>query len=516
MNASPVYQIYQWLSDMNTWWLNTHIDGGWVMWGSMGIVAVLVLSLLPLRMGVYRPSARVSRSVPLRSVSPTASRSVSPYHAFLRQFFWTIVAGAVGWAIAWLLSDVIVAFGVSLGRKITLRVALGSALIGFALVSVRIHRSWRRVLAVLLVPAAILLSALQINAVYGQYPTVRTLLGVEHFERASSFPVANSSLTDYLSSSSSVPSRGRINSVDIPATTSHFQARTAVVYLPPAVLGKKVPDMPVLLVLSGQPGNPDTFFTAGQIGALADAYAKTHHGLAPVIVSPDQLGARFHNTLCANTRPYGNAETYLTQDVIRWIESTLPVTKDHTKWGLAGFSQGGTCSVQLGPTYPQLFSHIIDVSGELSPNAGSESTMIQDYFGGDKAVYEAHIPQNAFAKYASSSFASTEIPQHTIILAAGELDPLAQRNEVAISRFAEKAGWSVSSVLAKKSGHDWQTVRAVMRYGLDIFGYETGLSSSVEAKLGGQILNKPKLSDYPDLQPLPGAAQTQNPQKEVR
>ena len=110
---------------------------------------------------------------------------------------------------------------------------------------------------------------------------------------------------------------GKVYSVDISNTASGFRARTAAVYMPPAALSDTPPELPVLVMLAGQPGNPDRVFSASGIAAILDQYAKAHHGLAPIVISPDQNGDNTVNSLCADTTKVGRAETYLTVDVPR-------------------------------------------------------------------------------------------------------------------------------------------------------------------------------------------------------
>lgn len=454
------------------WFINTYIDRGWVMWTVAALTIIPLILTLPVGWK-HRKNVKPIRRWKNQGKNKGGERTYTWYWVLLAQIGVTLLGFAVGWWIVWLLSDVYVAFGVGLGRKVFIRVALGVAAVGYALVSVRVHSGWRKKIAIFMIPMAMLFSGLQVNAAYGQYPTVREVLGIEHFAEASSFPRATVTVEQYLQSVKSggitVGEHGKINSVHIPATKSGFRARAAVVYLPPAALTKDVPELPVLVILSGQPGNPDTFFTAGGMGRIADNYAKTHNGLAPVIISPDHLGNRFHNTLCADTQVYGKTETYLMDDVMPWIENNLPVTQNHKDWGIAGFSQGGTCTVQLAPTYPNVFHFVIDVAGERGPHAGSEENMINRFFGGNKSAYEAHLPVNTFSRHAPSD--------QTIIFGAGELDTIGQGNSVEVSTYAVRAGWKVQSVLVPDAGHDWEAVRGVMEYGLSEFGYDTGLGA---------------------------------------
>ncbi|WP_347012559.1 alpha/beta hydrolase, partial [Bifidobacterium dentium] len=234
------------------------------------------------------------------------------------------------------------------------------------------------------------------------------------------------------------------------------------------------------LMLSGQPGCPNRVFNAGGIQTMMDDYAQHHQGLAPIVIAADQLGADSHNTLCVDSQVYGNALTYLTQDVVDWVKDNLPAAQDAKDWAIAGFSQGATCSMQIGPNYPNLFGTIIPTGSEIGPSNGSEQEMIDRFFDGDREAYERQIPINAIRNHAPSD--------QTLIMGTGEKDVESLHNIEEIAPVARKAGMHVTAVESLGNAHDWHAVQDTLRYGLAVFGYDTGMSSV-----------KPKLSDYTNL-----------------
>jgi enterochelin esterase-like enzyme len=279
-----------------------------------------------------------------------------------------------------------------------------------------------------------------------------------------------------------IPANGTVNKIDIPATKSQFEARKALVYLPPAALAdsKRKPALPVVLMLSGQPGSPGRVFQAGGIQTMMDGYAKTHDGLAPIVIAADQLGADSHNTLCVDSKVYGNALTYLTQDVVDWVKTNLPAAQNAKDWAIAGFSQGATCSLQIGVNHPDLFGTMIPTDSEIKPTNGSRQEMIDRFFDGDTTAYENQVPVNAIRNHA---------PTHQmLIIGAGEKDTASIRNVKTIAPVAAKAGMRVAAVESSGNAHDWHAVQDVLRYGLAVFGHDTGLDGA-----------NPNLSDYPNL-----------------
>ena len=133
-----------------------------------------------------------------------------------------------------------------------------------------------------------------------------------------------------------MPKTGAVYQVSIPGVRSGFEARPGYIYLPPAYLATPRPQLPVLVLLGGQPGDPRTWVDSGQIQAMMDGFANLHHGLAPIVVMPDDLGSEFANPMCLNSR-LGNVQTYLTVDVPNWITSHLQVRSPEQGWAIGGW-----------------------------------------------------------------------------------------------------------------------------------------------------------------------------------
>ena len=402
-----------------------------------------------------------------------------------------VIAGIVGLVIAWLLSDVFVVFGVELGPRVIAWAGCGCAIVGFAVSHVMLHRGVLRAVAVMLVVCAVFSTATGIDQAYGEYATIGSLFSQDSYREADLTGMAKRS--DLISvtqwrqeaadgSISDIPAHGEVSKVNIPATTSHFEARQALVYLPPAALvtAKHKPALPVILMMSGQPGSPGRVFAAGGIQTMMDDYAQHHGGLAPIVIAADQLGDDSHNTLCVDSPVYGKALTYLTKDVVDWVKTNLPAARQAQDWAIAGFSQGATCSLQIGANHPDLFGTIIPTGSELKPTNGSESSMISRFFHGDRTAYEKQIPINAIRNHAPSN--------QTLVIGAGERDCESVRNVELIAPVAQQEGMHVTAVESLGNAHDWHAVRDTLRYGLVVFGYHTGLSDA-----------KPKLADYPNL-----------------
>jgi enterochelin esterase-like enzyme len=395
----------------------------------------------------------------------------------LKQLAWGVAGLAVGGLVIWLLSDVFKVFGVSLGWKVMLTIAIGIGVITALIAAAVQSKGTRRTLAIVTAVLALLTSCIRVDSIYGEYTTLGSVFGHPQFSALDLNSVHKSAMTvkEWKAKAEAgtlppLPDKGEVHSVAIPSSDNRFRPRKANVYLPPAALSKNPPALPVMVVLAGQPGSPDRYFSAGQLGSMLNKYAAKHNGLAPIAVSPDQNGALIHNTLCANTSLYGDVETYLVSDVTQWVKHNLPVQKKADSWLIGGFSQGGTCATQLGPAHPDTYGHVFSAGGEIEPTAGSQDKTIEKYFDGDKAKFNHYVPVNLIRTHTPSN--------QTWFSVAGQWDPKSQNNQATISAAAMKAGMRTTTVISQGTGHDWHTVQNGMLPQIDMFGEQTGLGQT--------------------------------------
>lgn len=263
------------------------------------------------------------------------------------------------------------------------------------------HRDgwWRGVVAVLAAVAVLAMSLVKVNAYYGYRPTIAAVLGMpgadqvvpeDLLHRTQLVAAApQQALSHSWKPPPDMPAVGRVTTVAIPGGRSHFPARRAWLYLPPAYLGSLRARLPVLVLIAGQPGGPQDWVFAGRLAAVMDGFAAAHQGLAPVVVVPDVTGSALGNTLCLDSR-LGAAETYLADDVPEWAGSVLDV--DTSRLAIGGFSFGGTCALQLSLRRPEVFHTFLDVSGQLAPTLGDFGGTVRAAFGGDLGAYRRVDP----------------------------------------------------------------------------------------------------------------------------
>ncbi len=379
-----------------------------------------------------------------------------------------IVAGFfLGLVVCWIIGDVLDLFGVTL--SIASRVWFGIGVAGLSLGIARLVFSRKRTAAIWMASAVVLalVGGLGLNSDLGEFPTVKNALGIGEYGQIRLPALGPTTSVATWIAPAKMPSKGRAGLVTIPASLSHFQARQAMVYLPPAALVANPPKLPVLELISGQPGAPADLFTKGGLAARLDAIAAAHHGLAPIVVVPDQLGAPARNPMCLNSS-LGNSKTYLTVDVPQWIHHHLSVLSGANNWGIGGFSQGGTCAIQLGAALPKLFGTILDISGEIAPKSGSLGQTIADGFGGSTRAYRAAIPANILKRVGpyTNSLALFSV-------GAGDTRYGIGLKEIAAD--ASLAGMDSRMFVSPGSAHDWHTVAYALDHTLPVIEHNWGL-----------------------------------------
>lgn len=379
------------------------------------------------------------------------------------------VGALVGGLLTWLLGDVWNVFEISLTWVVRITSVIGFAVLGYAIGEMILGRLLRRLLSPVLAVLTLVAMAMTINIDFAAFRTVGDLLGHNGITPLTE-PVA--AATGDLASwtpPAGMPSRGVVKSVQIPAVTAKFSPRDAVVYLPPAALVENPPPLPVVVALSGQPGGPTDLITSGQLNVFLDGIAAAHNGLAPIMVVPDQLQRPETNPMCVDG-PIGQAATYLTADVPTWILANLPVTTDHSRWTIAGYSEGGTCAIQLGAGHPELFGSLIDISGELVPSIGNEADTIAQGFGGDRAAYLAATPAEILKAHAPY----TDYPAY---FTSGSEDPIFGPYIDQVSALAAQAGMTVTREVSHGTAHDWNTAKFGFQHGFTMLLPKWGIAS---------------------------------------
>ena len=259
----------------------------------------------------------------------------------------------------------------------------------------------RRVLAVAATVVLLAVSGLQVNAYFGEYPTVGSLLGQQPALSTARLPPPVSSgdarfmetpVASRWRPPPGLPRTGVLKAVQIPGTLSGFHGRDAIVYLPPAYFAAQRPVLPVLVLVSGQPGSPQSWLRSTNLSYDLDAYAAAHDGLAPIVVIPDPNGGDQENTMCMDS-DIAQAGSYMSGDVPNWIKTHLDVDSNPAHWAIGGFSYGATCSLQMVTRRPDMYQTFMAIAPEREPAlAAKRSVTVERAFKGDAAAFDSQLP----------------------------------------------------------------------------------------------------------------------------
>jgi S-formylglutathione hydrolase FrmB len=367
-----------------------------------------------------------------------------------------MAAGGVIALLTWLINNVWRPFSDLLPFTIVLWSWV--ALVGMVLALARqpLVRTWPRRTAAIAAGVLVLAAAAnQVNGYFQAYPSLRVALAPwldPKPELTRTAPVTETvarlgqAVESIWNPPRGMPKTGAVYQVSIPGVRSGFAARPGYIYLPPAYLTTPRPQLPVLVLLGGQPGDPRAWVDSGQIQAMMDGFAHRHHGLAPVVVMPDDLGSEFANPMCLNSL-LGNVQTYLTVDVPNWVTTHLQVRPAERGWAIGGFSEGGTCAIQLSTQAPRLYPFFVDISGQSGPTLGSRQRTISRAFEGDAAAFARVNPVVILAR--------TQFPYSAGVFVVGTSDRVYAPQQRAMYLAALSAGMSVT-LMYLPGGHDWR------------------------------------------------------------
>ncbi|TWS24482.1 esterase [Tsukamurella sputi] len=315
--------------------------------------------------------------------------------------------------------------------------------------------SWRSAgLSSAAVGVVMLMGAGQVNSLYSAYPSVEDLLPVDY---PATMPKP---------SPGSTVQRGVVVRTNIPSVRSRFAARQALVYLPPAYLSGAREQLPVLMLVHGQPGAPRDWFSGGRLARIMDTYAQRKGGVTPVVVVPDATGGQFENPLCADTRRT-RAATYLAEDVPAWVRQNLSVAPAARAWAVGGYSYGGTCALQLVTRFPDVFRTFLALSPESEPDlGGGRERTLREAFAGDRGDYARADPMTLLSW--------RKFPDTAGVLVAGTDDAASTAAAQRVAVAAARAGMDVRT-LRLPGGHDFTVWSRGLTAELDWISRRLGL-----------------------------------------
>ncbi len=147
--------------------------------------------------------------------------------------------------------------------------------------------------------------------------------------------------------------------------------RAVIVYLPPSYTQKPDRYYPVIYLLHGYGGGPDTWNSLHNLPVCMDkAFADGTREL--IIVAPDaqtvHLGSFFSSSVTI-----GDWESFIADDLVRYIDSHYRTIRTRDSRGIAGFSMGGYGTLRLTMKRPKTFGVAYAMSSCcLAPMTGGD------------------------------------------------------------------------------------------------------------------------------------------------
>ena len=372
------------------------------------------------------------------------------------------------------------ALGVDLSIITSIWVYLTFTAICLAIVNLWNAKWSRKVIASIAIVLFAVTGTVGINADFGLDRTVADLAGISIQKPIalpkpsptpipSRTPLAGGALWANWTAAKDQPAGGTIGTVVIPNLLSGFRSRPAGLYLPPAALVKNPPALPLVIMLMGQPGNPDPSFQK----PILDAFAARHNGLAPIVLVADQLGDPAVDPLCLDTARYGKSETFLAGDVVAWARANLHVMSDAAHWTIAGYSNGGQCALSLGAKHPEIWGNVLDISGEEYPGSERPKQTLAEAFAGDTAAYLASRPLTVLAARHYSDTVG--------IFTVGSNDGGFVTQAKTVEAAARSSGWKTTFFEVPNGGHSLGALNGGLQEGYRVLYPRLGLSDPATA-----------------------------------
>lgn len=389
------------------------------------------------------------------------------------------LAGAVIGVAAVLAVNLTHTFGEPLPATVAWWLGLTGAVIGLAVVSLWRSPTWRKAVAIALIPLALASATLGINAVFGLNTTLGSLFGVTTADAATDLggpnPETSPSGPAYQNwtAPADLPTHGRI--LELTGQTAitpsaGYHPRNPTIYLPPAYGLAGAPPLPLMVMMMGKPGNPDLTVFAPAL----DEMAAKNKGLGPVVIVIDQLAGDPSPALdpaCADSTAFGGLSTYVNTDVVAYAKSTLRVSSDPKLWSIVGYSNGGACAFAYAAAHPDTWGNLIDIAGDLFPGSDDPAATVNQIYGGDQSAYDAAKPEALLARMAG------RYADHHAVFTAGTLDPPGTENSQHSLALAEAAGFTAAFVSVPNAPHYGENMYPLMAAALEVLYPVWGLSA---------------------------------------
>jgi enterochelin esterase-like enzyme len=154
--------------------------------------------------------------------------------------------------------------------------------------------------------------------------------------------------------------------------------REVSIYLPPSYQKNDDRRYPVLYMLHGFTDRDDKWFGFQQhwinLPAIADSAISQHNSREMIIVMPNAYNS-FKGSMYSSSVTIGDWETFVTRELVDYVDTHFRTLAGKESRGLAGHSMGGYGTMRLAMKYPEVFGSIYLLSpccmgSNVNDNAG--------------------------------------------------------------------------------------------------------------------------------------------------
>lgn len=244
-----------------------------------------------------------------------------------------------------------------------------------------------------------------------------------------------------------------------------IQQRTVVLAVPPgyaaaAAAGHRYP---VVYLLGGFPGRPSDWLVAGHAREVVDALVA--HRLLPqvLLVAPDINGGFSNDSETVDQVGGPQVQTWLTRDVVGWVDTHLATLPRRDERVLVGMSSGGYAALNVGLRHSEEFGLI----GAMEPY-GDPGNVTNRLLGGSVALLHADSP---------SWYLPTEPFTRRLVAFMDVGDGARREDRQRVQGLADllaRRGQSVELRVEHGEGHTWTEALQGLPYALAFAGRHLG------------------------------------------
>jgi enterochelin esterase-like enzyme len=159
------------------------------------------------------------------------------------------------------------------------------------------------------------------------------------------------------------------------------------VYLPPGYATSPQRRYPVIYLLHGVPGRPAAFLETVRLGVVEDELVALHRIRPAILVMPFGSTGSFTDEEWANgVRANSNWEAFVARDLVRAVDRRYRTIPTGRARALAGLSEGGYGSLNIGLHHPGEFDVLESWSGY------QRADPIRSIFGVNRAALARNSP----------------------------------------------------------------------------------------------------------------------------